>query len=74
MKTGSKIFPKPVRAAARHPMARRQIETLEVHGLADVPVKVALNRVEMGWGKYRRGGAPGTKASVGIAQVVARGD
>jgi pilus assembly protein CpaE len=31
--------------------ARRQIETLQVHGLADVPVKVALNRFEKGWGK-----------------------
>jgi len=31
--------------------ARRQIETLQVHGLGDVPVKVALNRFEKGWGK-----------------------
>ncbi len=31
--------------------ARRQIETLQAHGLADVPVKVALNRFEKGWGK-----------------------
>jgi len=31
--------------------ARRQIETLKVHGLADVPVKIALNRFEKGWGK-----------------------
>ncbi len=30
---------------------RRQIETLQAHGLADVPVKVALNRFEKGWGK-----------------------
>jgi pilus assembly protein CpaE len=31
--------------------ARRQIETLQAHGLVDVPVKVALNRFEKGWGK-----------------------
>jgi pilus assembly protein CpaE len=31
--------------------ARRQIEALQAHGLAEVPVKVALNRFEKGWGK-----------------------
>jgi pilus assembly protein CpaE len=31
--------------------ARRQIEALQVHGLGDVPLKVALNRFEKGWGK-----------------------
>ena len=31
--------------------ARRQIETLRTHGLADKPVKLALNRYEKGWGK-----------------------
>jgi pilus assembly protein CpaE len=31
--------------------ARRQIETLQTHGLGEVPVKVALNRFEKGWGK-----------------------
>ena len=31
--------------------ARRQIETMQSHGLEDVPVKVALNRFEKGWGK-----------------------
>ena len=31
--------------------ARRQIETLHAHGLSGVPVKVALNRFEKGWGK-----------------------
>jgi len=30
---------------------RRQIETLQSHGLGDVPIKVALNRFEKGWGK-----------------------
>jgi pilus assembly protein CpaE len=31
--------------------ARRQIETLQAQGLGGVPVKVALNRFEKGWGK-----------------------
>lgn len=31
--------------------ARRQIDTLQSHGLADIPLKVALNRYEKGWGK-----------------------
>ena len=31
--------------------ARRQIDTMRAHGLEDVPVKVALNRYEKGWGK-----------------------
>ncbi len=31
--------------------ARRQIETLQAQGLGSVPVKVALNRFEKGWGK-----------------------
>ena len=31
--------------------ARRQIETLQTNGLGGVPLKVALNRFEKGWGK-----------------------
>ncbi len=31
--------------------ARRQIETMQAYGLENVPVKVALNRYEKGWGK-----------------------
>jgi pilus assembly protein CpaE len=30
---------------------RRQIETLQSNGFGDVPIKVALNRYEKGWGK-----------------------
>lgn len=31
--------------------ARRQLDTLQAHGLDAVPVKVVLNRFEKGWGK-----------------------
>jgi pilus assembly protein CpaE len=31
--------------------ARRQIETMQAHGLETVPVKIALNRFEKGWGQ-----------------------
>ena len=31
--------------------ARRQIDTMRAHGLEEVPVKVALNRFEKGWGR-----------------------
>jgi pilus assembly protein CpaE len=31
--------------------ARRQIETLQAQGFGNVPIKVALNRFEKGWGK-----------------------
>ncbi|HSS65746.1 MAG TPA: AAA family ATPase [Gammaproteobacteria bacterium] len=31
--------------------ARRQLDTMQAHGLAELPVKVALNRFEKGWGR-----------------------
>ncbi|MFQ5772985.1 MAG: CpaE family protein [Kiloniellaceae bacterium] len=34
--------------------AKRQLETMQAHGLQDVPVRLALNRYRKGWGRSAR--------------------